>query len=76
MTGKQKFLHAESLQTLGLYDDTRTLLGNLGLLHFVDRKCVTYDRLILEFLSSLRMLRRDMREMRRGKMPTVRQSPK
>ena len=25
---EQKFLHAESLQTLGLYDDMRTLLGN------------------------------------------------
>ena len=33
----------------------RTLLRNLGLLHFVDRKCITYDRLTLEFLSSLRV---------------------
>jgi len=55
MTSEQKFLHVESLQTLGIYDDKRTLLGNLGLLHFVERKCVTYDRLILEFLSSLRV---------------------
>jgi len=46
MTREQNFLHMESLQTLGVYDDMRTLLGNLGLLHFVDQKCVTYDQLI------------------------------
>ena len=55
MTSEQKFLHVESLQTLGIYDDMRTLLRNLWLLHFVVRKCVTYDWLNLEFLSSLRV---------------------
>jgi len=55
MTSEQKFSHVESLQTLGICDDMRTLLENLGLLHFVDRKCVTHYRLILEFLSSVRV---------------------
>jgi len=55
LTSEQKFLHVESLQSLGLYEDMQTLLGNLGLLHFVERKCVTFDRLTLEFLSSLRV---------------------
>ena len=55
MTSEQKFLHMESLQNLGLYEDMQTLLGNFGLLHFVGRKCVTFDRLTLEFLSSLRV---------------------
>jgi len=31
------------------------LLGNLGLLHFATRHCVTFDLLTLEFLSSLRV---------------------
>ena len=55
MTSEQEFLHMESLQNLGLYEDMQTLLGNLGLLHFVERKCATFDRLTLEFLSSLRV---------------------
>jgi len=55
MTSEQKFLHVESLQNLGLYEDMQTLLENLGLLHFVERKCATFDRLTLEFLSSLRV---------------------
>ena len=55
ITSEQNFLHVESLQTLGVYDDMKTLLGDLGLLHFVERKCVTHDQLTLEFLSSLRV---------------------
>ena len=55
LTSEQKFLHVESLQTLGLYENMQTLLGNLGLLHFVERKCATFDRLTLELLSSLRV---------------------
>jgi len=55
MTREQKFLHVDSLQNLGIYEDMLTLLGNLGLLHFVGRKCVTFDRLTLEFLSCLRV---------------------
>jgi len=43
LTSEQKFLHVESLQNLGIYEDMQTLLGNLGLLHFVERKCVTFD---------------------------------
>ena len=48
-------MHVESLQTLGLYENMQTLLGNLGLLHFVERKYATFDRLTLEFLSSLKV---------------------
>ena len=55
LTSEQKFLHVESLRTLGLYEDMQMLLGNLGLLHFTERHCVTFDRLTLEFLSSLRV---------------------
>jgi len=49
LTSEQKLLHADSLRTLGLYDDMRMLLGNLGLLHFAERHCVTFDRITLEF---------------------------
>jgi len=55
LTSEQKFLHVESFQQLGIYKDMQTLLGNLGLLHFVEHKCATFDRLTLEFLSSLRV---------------------
>jgi len=55
LTSEQKFLHVESLRHLGIYEDMQTLLRNLGLLHFVERKCATFDRLTLEFLSSLRV---------------------
>ena len=55
LTSEQKLLHMESLQNLGIYEDMQTLLRNLGLLHFVERKCVTFDWLTLEFLSSLRV---------------------
>ena len=55
LTSEQKLLHADSLRTLGLYDDMQLLLGNLGLSHFAERHCVTFDRLTLEFLSSLRV---------------------
>jgi len=55
LISEQKFLHVESLQNLGIYEDMQTLLGNLLLLHFVERKCVTFDWLNLEFLSSLRV---------------------
>jgi len=41
------------LQTLGVYHDMRTLLWNLGLLHFVEHKCVTFDRLTLEVFFAL-----------------------
>ena len=55
MTSELKFLHVESLQNLGIYEDMQTLLGNLLLLHFIERKCVTFDWLTWEFLSSLRV---------------------
>jgi len=55
LASEQKLLHADSLRTLGLYDDMQLLLENLGLSHFAERHCVTFDRLTLEFLSSLRV---------------------
>jgi len=55
LTSEQKFLHVESMKNLGIYKNKQTLLMNLGLLHFVKRKCVTFDRLTLEFLSSLKV---------------------
>jgi len=54
-TSDQKFLHVEFLQNLGICEDVQPLLRNLGLLHFVERKCVTFDWLTLKFLSSLRV---------------------
>jgi len=55
LTSEQRLLHADSLRTLGLYDDMQLLLGNLGLSHFAEQHCVTFGRLTLEFLSSLRV---------------------
>jgi len=36
-----------------MLDDVVTLLSNLGWMEYVQMSCVSYDWLILEFLSSL-----------------------
>ena len=42
----------DSLRVMGMLDDVGTLLGNLGFIYYVKMKCVSYDRLVLEHLSS------------------------
>ena len=49
MTSEKFFLHVESLQTSGVYDGMRTLLENLGLLHFFEQKCVSMINLHWSF---------------------------
>ena len=50
---KQKFWHMDFLRQLGMLDDFVTLLSNLGWMEYIEMNCVSYDRLIIEFLSSL-----------------------
>ena len=52
-TSEQKFFHADSLRSLGLLDDLLTLLGRLGWTEYINMQCTSYDRLMVEFLSSL-----------------------
>jgi len=51
-TSEQKFWHIESLRQLGMLDDVVTLSTYLGWLEYVEMKCVAYDQLVVEFLSS------------------------
>jgi len=49
----QKFWYIDSLRTLGMLDDMVALLGNLGWMEYVEMQCVSYNQLVIEFLSSL-----------------------
>jgi len=49
---EQKFFHVESLRNLGLLDDMMNLIYNLGWAKYIGMQCTSYDRLMLEFLSS------------------------
>ena len=48
-TSEQKY----SLQTLGMLDDMLSLMRKLGWMEYIDIQCTSYDRLMIEFLSSL-----------------------
>ena len=50
---EQKFWHMNSLSQLGILDDVVTLLSKLGWIEYIELKCVSYDMLIVAFLSSL-----------------------
>jgi len=50
---EQKFFHADSLRTLGMLDDLLTLFGRLGWSDYINMQYASYDRLMIEFLSSL-----------------------
>ena len=52
-TSEQKFFHADSLRSLGLLDDMLVLIGRLGWTEYITMQCTSYDRLMIEFLSSL-----------------------
>jgi len=52
-TNEQMFWHVESLRKLGMLDDVVTFLTNLGWQEYADTKCVSYDQLVVEFLSLL-----------------------
>ena len=52
-TSEQKFWHVESFRTLRMLDDVVTLLSNLWQMEYVEMKSMSYDRLIIELLSSL-----------------------
>lgn len=52
-TSEQKYFHADSLCSLGLLDDWLTLLVRLGWTEYINMQCTSYDRLMVEFLSSL-----------------------
>jgi len=52
-TSEQKYFHADSLRSLGLLDDLLTLLGRLGWTDYINMKYTSYDRVMVEFLSSL-----------------------
>jgi len=41
----------DTLSIFGMLDNVGALLGNLRLLVYVEMKCVSYDWLVLEFLS-------------------------
>ena len=50
---EQKFFHADSLRTLGMLDDMLTLFGRLGWSDYINMQYTSYDRFMIEFLSSL-----------------------
>ena len=50
---EQKFFHADSLRTLRMLDDMLTLFGRLGWTDYINMQYTSYDRLMIEFLSSL-----------------------
>ena len=50
---EQKYFHAHSLRSLGMLDDMLILIGRLGSTKYVNMECTSYDRLLIEFLSSL-----------------------
>ena len=52
-TSEQNFFHADSLRSLGLLDDLLTLVGRLGWTEYITMQYTSYDRLMVEFLSSL-----------------------
>jgi len=52
-TSEQKYFHADSLRSLGLLDDLLTLLGRLGWTDYINMQYTSYDRLMVELLSSL-----------------------
>ena len=52
-TSEQKYFHANTLRQLGLLDDMLVLFGRLGWTEYVNMQYPSYDRLMVEFLSSL-----------------------
>lgn len=55
MICEQKHWHVDSLTVWGTLDNVGALLGNLDWLHYVEMKYVSYDKLVVKFLSSLHM---------------------
>lgn len=52
-TSEQKYFHADTLRQLGLLDDMLVLFGRLGWTEYVNMQYPSYDRLMVEFLSSV-----------------------
>jgi len=50
---KNTFIYVDSLQTLGMLDDMLHLISKLGWTEYIGMQCTSYDRLMIEFLSSL-----------------------
>jgi len=50
---EQKYFHLDSLRTLGMLDKMLQFIGKLGWTEYIGMQCTSYDRLMLEFLSSL-----------------------
>ena len=52
LTCEQKFWHVDTFRILEMLDDVGGLFGNLGWFKYAKIKCMSYDRMMLKFLSS------------------------
>jgi len=55
MTGEKKYWHMESLRVFRMLDNGGALFGNFAWLDNTEMKCVSYDRLVHEFLSPVQL---------------------
>ena len=53
MTCEQKFQHVDTLRILGMLNYMVGFLGKLACLKYMNLKCESYDKTVLDFLNAL-----------------------